>query len=137
ELVRGLAREEQVEVALEQFRFQIGTLRYGSIQLRTHLDQLASRARHYLGMLYTLLLRPIEERLGARRLVVVPHRALHYIPFHALHDGTGYVVERREVCYAPSASVLRHCFARPRRPLRRAALLGFPGTQMPWVRDEV
>ena len=47
ELVRGLAREEQVEVALEQFRFQIGALRYGTGQLRAHLDQLASRARHY------------------------------------------------------------------------------------------
>ncbi|MDQ2996870.1 MAG: CHAT domain-containing protein, partial [Chloroflexota bacterium] len=106
ELVRGLAREEQIEVALKQFRFQIGALRYGTGQMRVHLDQLASRARHYLGVLYTLLLQPIERRLGERRMIVVPHRALHYVPFHALYDGTSYVIERREIGYAPSASVL-------------------------------
>jgi len=137
ELVRGLAREQQVEVVLEQFRFQIGALRYGTGQLRAHLDQLASRARHYLGMLHSLLLRPIERRLGNRRLIVVPHRALHYVPFHALYDGTDYVIERREVGYAPSASVLRYCHARPRQPLDHAVLLGLADEQTPRVRDEL
>ena len=83
------------------------------------------------------MLRPVEGRLGARRLALVPHRALHYVPFHALFDGTGYVIERREVCYAPSASVLRHCFAHPLRPRRRVVLLGVPDAQTPRVRDEV
>jgi CHAT domain-containing protein/tetratricopeptide (TPR) repeat protein len=137
ELVRGMAREEQVEVALEQFRFQIGALRYGTGQLRAHLEQLTSRARHYLGMLYTLLLRSIEPRLGTRRLIVVPHRALHYVPFHALYDGTSYVIERREVSYAPSATVLHHCNARPPKALDRALLLGLADEQTPHVRDEL
>ena len=137
EVVRGLAREEQVEVALEQFRFQIGALRYSSDQLRGHLDQLASRARHYLGMLYSLLLGPIEGRLGARRMIVVPHRALHYVPFHALYDGAAYVVERREVGYAPSAAVLRYCQARPHQSLDHAVLLGLADEQTPQVRAEL
>jgi tetratricopeptide (TPR) repeat protein len=137
EVVRALGREEQVDAALKRFHFQIGSLRHGAPSLDDHLDRLAGRTQHHLGMLYDLLLRPIEARLGARRLVVVPHRTLHYVPFHALHDGTGYVIERREVCYAPSASVLRHCFAQPRRPMRSAALFGFPNTQIPRVRDEV
>jgi CHAT domain-containing protein/tetratricopeptide (TPR) repeat protein len=137
ELVHRLAREEQVEETLEQFRFQIGALRYGSGQLRAHLDQLALRARHHLGRLYTLLLRPIEPQLGTRRLIVVPHRALHYVPFHALHDGTAYVIERREVGYAPSATVLRYCQARPRQPLDHAVLLGLADEQTPHVRDEL
>lgn len=137
EIVRGLAREEQIEVALEQFRFQIGALRYGTIQMRGHLDQLASRARHYLGMLYGLLLRPIEPRLGERRMIVVPHRALHYVPFHALYDGTAYVVERREVGYAPSASVLHSCHARPQPRLDHALLLGLADEQTPHVWDEL
>ena len=137
EVVRELGREEQVEAVLKQFHFQIGSLRRGTGWVHDYLDRLTSRTRHHLAALYDLLLRPIEARLGARRLVVVPHRTLHYVPFHALHDGTGYVIERREVCYAPSASVLRHCFAQPRRPLRSAALFGFPDAQMPRVRDEV
>jgi CHAT domain-containing protein/tetratricopeptide (TPR) repeat protein len=137
ELIRGLAHEEQIEAALEQFRFQIGALRYSTNQLRGHLDQLASRARHYLGVLYSLLMQPIERRLGARRMIVVPHRALHYIPFHALYDGTSYMIERREVGYAPSATVLRYCHARPRQKLDHAVLVGLADQQTPHVRDEL
>jgi CHAT domain-containing protein len=72
-------------------------------------------------------------------MVVVPHRALHYVPFHALYRGPGggYVVERREVCYAPSAGILSHCLAAPRRPLERALLLGVADTRTPHVRGEI
>jgi CHAT domain-containing protein len=137
EVVRELGREEQVEAALKQFRFQIGSLRRGTGWVQDYLDRLTSRTRRHLAALYDLLLRPIEDRLGTRRLVVVPHRTLHYVPFHALHNGTDYLIERREVCYAPSANVLRYCFAQPRRALRSAALFGFPDAQMPKARDEV
>src|SRR5256885_2938303 len=64
-------------------------------------------------------------------------RTLYYIPFHALHDGTGYVIERREVSYAPSAVVLLHCLAQPQRPLQRALLLGVADEQTPRVREEI
>src|SRR4029078_1489819 len=84
-----------------------------------------------------LLLQPIERRLGARRMIVVPHRALHYVPFHALYDGAAHVIERREVGYAPSATVLRYCHARPRKPLDHALLLGLADEQTPHVRDEL
>jgi CHAT domain-containing protein len=137
EVVRGLAREEQLEAVLEQFRLQVGTLHYGAERLRSHMSLLVARARHHLGTLYDMLLRPIAERLGTRRLVVAPHRALHSVPFHALYDGTSYVIELREVVYAPSASVLRHCLARPQRSLDRAVLLGVSDAQTPWVRDEI
>jgi CHAT domain-containing protein len=69
--------------------------------------------------------------------MIVPHRALHYLPFQALHDGATYLIERREVCYAPSAVVLRHCLARPHRPLHHALLLGVEDEQTPLVRAEV
>jgi CHAT domain-containing protein len=137
EVVRRLGREDQVEAAVAQLRFQIDALRYGAEHLRAHLSQLTLRARHYLRALYDVLLRPLEPRLGGRRLVVVPHRTLHYVPFHALCDQAGYLIERREVCYAPSAAVLRHCLARPRSSLRRALLLGVPDAHTPHVRDEL
>jgi tetratricopeptide (TPR) repeat protein len=129
--------EGQVQAALEQFRFQAGRLRYGTAHLRAHLGLLTQRARHHLATLYDLLLRPIEERLGTRRLVVVPHRALYYVPFHALYDGVSYLIERCEVASVPSASILRHCIARPEGPLERALLMGVPDEQAPQVRDEV
>ncbi|MDQ3755970.1 MAG: CHAT domain-containing protein, partial [Acidobacteriota bacterium] len=137
EVVRHLGGETEAATLVEQLHFQIGALRFGAERVRAYLDDLTSRTRHYLRALYDLLLRPIEARLGQRRLVIAPHRALHYVPFHALYDGESYVIERREVCYTPSASVLRHCLARPQRPLRRALLVGVPDAQTPRVRDEV
>jgi CHAT domain-containing protein/tetratricopeptide (TPR) repeat protein len=137
EVVRGLAHEREVNEALGQFRFQLGSLRYGSARMRAHLGPLTERARRHLGALYDLLLRRVEPRLGGRRLVVVPHRALHYVPFQALHDGDSYVVERREVSYTPSAGVLRHCLEKPLRPFGRALLLGVADEQTPRVRDEI
>jgi CHAT domain-containing protein len=137
EVVRGLADEREVAEALGQFRFQIGSLRYGAARMRTHLAPLSERARRHLRTLYDLLLRRVEPLLGARRLVVVPHRALHYVPFHALDDGEGYVVERREVSYAPSAGVLRHCLAKPPAKFESALLMGVADEQTPRVREEL
>src|SRR5262249_4696361 len=137
ELVTGLAREDQVRRVLERLRFQINSLRLGPDRLRDHFQQLAGRTRHHLADLYDQVFAPIEERLGHRRVVIVPYRDLHYVPFHALFDGAEFVVERREVCYCPSGSVLCHCLGLPRRPPRSALLLGVPDPTAPKVRDEV
>jgi CHAT domain-containing protein len=137
EVARRLADEAQLEQLVGQLRFQIEALRRGARLTPAHGDQLLRRARHYLGRLHALLLAPLEPWIGERRLVAVPHRALHYVPFHALYDGERYVVERREVCTAPSASVLRRCLRGPRTPRRRALLLGVPDARAPRVRDEV
>lgn len=138
EVIRHLGSEREVEAELEQLRFQIDTLRFGAERMRKHLPHLTKRAQHHLQSLYDVLLAPIEEFIGdERRLVIVPHRALHYVPFHALHDGIDYVIERREVCYAPSAVVLLHCLARAPRPLNHALLVGVPDELTPRVRDEV
>lgn len=138
EVVRDLGSEEQLGAALAGVRFQMDALRYGARGLRAHLPSLAGRTRRHLAALYDLLLRPLENLTeGARRLVVVPHRALHYVPFQALHDGAAYVVERREVSYAPSAGVLLHCLAKPRPRFERALLLGVADAQTPRVRDEI
>jgi CHAT domain-containing protein len=40
-------------------------------------------------------------------LIVVPHGPLHYLPFHALCDGQGYLLERCEISYLPNSSLLR------------------------------
>jgi CHAT domain-containing protein len=136
-LERDLATEADVEEALAQARFQIDTLRYGAARLRSRLDQLTRRARHHLAILYDLLLRPLAPRLDNRRLVVSPHRALHYVPFHALHDGASYVIEQREVSYTPSATVLQHCLEQPFRSTNRALLVGVADAATPRVREEI
>jgi len=137
EIIRLPESEEDVEAALRQFHFQLGALRHGAELMQDYLPELTARARHHLCRLYDLLMRPIEGRLGTRRLVVVPHRVLHYVPFHALHDGSSYLIERREVSCVPSAAVLHHCLAAPRQPVEHATLLGISDERNPRVREEV
>ncbi|MEW6130116.1 MAG: CHAT domain-containing tetratricopeptide repeat protein [Acidobacteriota bacterium] len=135
-LARNLGSERAITSMVERLRFQINSLRYGAARMQNHLSQLAVRARHYLASLYDALLRPFIENLVAQRLVVVPHRALHYVPFHALYDGEHYVIERREICYAPSANVLSHCLNAPQRNFQKALLFGVADEQAPQVLDE-
>lgn len=137
EVVRDLDSETEVVAEIERCRFQIDTLRYGSMEIRKHLPALAERTQKHLRSLYVRLLRPIEPRIGARQLVIVPYRALHYLPFHALHDGETWLIERREVSYAPSAVVLQQCLAGRPRDYRSALLLGVADEHIPGVRDEL
>jgi hypothetical protein len=61
-----------------------------------------------LGRLYAALVLPLTGRLAPfERLIVVPHGPLHYLPFHALYDGQGYLLEQREISYLPNSSLLR------------------------------
>jgi CHAT domain-containing protein len=57
--------------------------------------------------LYKSVFLPIEGMLETERVIVVPHGPLHYVPFHALYDGKSHLVERYEISYSPSASVLK------------------------------
>lgn len=58
--------------------------------------------------LYDDLIGPIEGTLAdGKALCIVPDKALHFLPFAALIDGSGrYLVESHRLTYAPSASVL-------------------------------
>ena len=42
------------------------------------------------------------------KLVIIPHGALHNLPFHAFHDGEDILIDRHEISFASSASVLRY-----------------------------
>lgn len=71
---------------------------------------LAGNARGLLQRLCGLLIAPVNDRVaGYEKLVIVPHGPLHYLPFHALHDGTAYLLQRHEISYLPGASFLRYC----------------------------
>jgi CHAT domain-containing protein len=56
--------------------------------------------------LYNRLLRPLGAALGTKQITIVPHGALHYLPFSALTDGGSFVVDRFAIRMLPSASVL-------------------------------
>jgi CHAT domain-containing protein/tetratricopeptide (TPR) repeat protein len=93
-----------------------------TLNVRTALTRQASGleplARKVLQRLHAVLIAPVENLLeGCRRLVIVPHGVLHRVPFAALHDGIGYLVESLELALAPSASAIRYW----RRPHADAA----------------
>ena len=137
EVVRDLGTEAEIMAEIEKCRFQIDTLRYGSTRVRNHLATLTSRTNKHLRFLYDRLLRAIEPKIGDRHLVIVPHRGLYYLPFQALHDGESYLIERREVSFAPSAVVLQQCFARSKPEFSSALLLGVGDERIPGVDKEL
>lgn len=68
---------------------------------------LARKAQRVLLRLYQALIEPFADRLQPyRRLIVVPHGPLHYLPFHALYDGHDYLVHRYQMSYLPGSSFL-------------------------------
>ncbi|MDY7078767.1 MAG: CHAT domain-containing tetratricopeptide repeat protein [Chloroflexota bacterium] len=85
-------------------------LKAASKSSTSQVSALAPNARGILGRLYELLIAPLAGELEAfQRLIIVPHGALHYLPFHALHDDTSFLLERHEISYLPGASFLRYC----------------------------
>lgn len=136
ETVRSLGSESEIAREIAQFRFQIDSLRFGSAAIRKHLPNLAERTRKHLTTLYSKLFAPLRERVSSK-IIIVPHRTLHYLPFQALHDAESYLVERFEISYAPSAVVFQQCVARPRRDFKRALLVGVADEIIPHVNDEI
>jgi CHAT domain-containing protein len=112
QVVRRIAAKAEVERLLETLRFQIEKFNYGPEYVETYFGQLRRSANEILGQIYSLVFWPLEPMIDGNRLIVIPHGALHYVPFHALHDGTGYLIDRFEISYAPSAAVLKLCRAR-------------------------
>lgn len=76
---------------------------------------LAAGAQNLLGRLYQWLWAPIADLVaGYPQVLVVPHGPLHYVPFHALHDGRAFLLEQCTLTYLPAASFLR--YSREARP---------------------
>lgn len=90
-------------------RFRLNLKRVpGSRAKQRH--KLTMTANKQLQQLYKLLIAPLASHLSAySKLIVVPHGSLHYLPFHALHDGQTYLIETQEISYLPSSSLLPYC----------------------------
>lgn len=125
---------------VEALRFQIDTLRHGAARLEHRMAELQARTRHHLQRLHAALWAPLAARLGGRRVVVVPHGVLHYLPFAALHDGQAYEIERRELCRAPSAALLLRGLALDRSrggAAGRALVIGHGDARLPQIEAEL
>ena len=134
---RDLTTSAEVCRSLEDLHFQFGSLRYGNIQLGRFMDALKARADRCLKQLYDQLLRPIDNEIAGGWLIIVPVGILNYVPFHALHDGREYVLERFETSYAPSAGVWSALQERSARKIKNSLLMGYADERIPLVEDEI
>ncbi len=77
----------------------------GAAFVRRHQARLTETANAVLRDLYDVLVHPVRRQLDALAttdLVIVPHRLLHQVPFHALRDRDGPLLERWVVDVAPT-----------------------------------
>ena len=132
--VTSLAR---ISEPLRLLRFQLSKLQLQQqASENTSLNSLPATVAH-LQALYSELVAPIRQRLAGRQLVIVPHGLLHYLPFHALHDGQSFLTDSYEIWYAPSASIYALCHTRQARPANCSLVMGIPDTNAPLILEEV
>lgn len=65
------------------------------------------QVRGLLQRLYSLLIAPVASLLpGSGSLTIVPYGPLHKLPFHALFDGSSYLIESFQISYLPTSHLL-------------------------------
>ncbi len=110
EVRTSLADRRTVERHVTGLRFQLEKFGLGNLYAEAHRQALKRSVDHHLDSLYHLLFGPIAEAVDGKKLTIVPHGVLHYVPLHALRRPDGrYLIESAEVSYAPSATVHRLC----------------------------
>jgi tetratricopeptide (TPR) repeat protein len=79
------------------------------------------------------LIAPLLGTIGQRKLVLIPHGLLHYVPFAALRNRANghFLIEDFTLTYAPSASALRFLRAKESPVDGEALVLGDPDTPLP------
>ncbi len=122
---------------LQLLRFQLSKFRLGPDYVRTFDHQLLQATNAHLQEFYRQLIAPIEKHLKVAHLIVAPHGFLHYLPFHALYDGSNYLNSRFSISYTPSASVYYLCSVKSPRSSEGALVMGVPDPCAPYILNEV
>ncbi len=124
-----------VGTELERLSAQWSRFRIGADFARRAGPALMATARAGLRELYDVLVSPVADLLPpSGNLLVVPHRRLTEVPFHALDDGTGPQVARWTISVAPTSSVTTATVDVGRA---HAVVLGVPDQHAPDVAAEV
>ncbi len=91
-----------------------------------------------LQRMFAQIVAPLLASIGdAADLVIVPHGPLHGVPFHALHDGTRYAIERWNMRTAPSAAIALAKGTHRAHPAEDTVIVGVPDASAPFIDDEV
>jgi CHAT domain-containing protein/uncharacterized protein HemY len=116
-VTRNALRAVRLPIGEEDLTSQVSKFRE-LIASRGRTEEVA-RAAHEL---YQNLLVPAFRSKVPGKLIVVPHRALHYLPFQALMPVPGqYLIQDTQVSYLSSASLLQ--FTREKQAAKTPAAL--------------
>jgi CHAT domain-containing protein/tetratricopeptide (TPR) repeat protein len=82
---------------------------------------------------FDALFAPLVPHIDTEKLILIPHGALHYVPFAALRNRESgcHLIENYTLTYAPSASVLRFLQAKETPLTGGALVLGDPASPIP------
>jgi CHAT domain-containing protein len=128
--------QSRIQKLLQLLQFQMAKFRLDPQYVATFSQTLLQSTQAHLKSLYQELIAPIRHLLEVRQIVFVQHGLLHYVPFHALHDGESYLIDRFAISYAPSASVYAHCQSKAVNRTGDCLILGVPDERTPAIRAE-
>ena len=141
QVARHLTRVPVVQDLLQRLNAQWDRFRAGADFAQRHMAVLEQSTQRLLASLYADLIAPLEvwlkPRAAGATLAIVPHGILHNVPFHALFDGQNYLLDRYEVSYAPSATVLALCQQRSSHARTHALIAGVADALIPAALAEV
>ena len=80
----------------------------------------------YSRTLYRQIFTLADPAIKTKKLIIVPHGSLHYLPFAALSDGKEYLIDRFSIRMLPSASVLSFLKERAKQEGSGALIFGNP-----------
>lgn len=136
-LVRQIASVDDVERLIERLHRQWDRFRLGPDLVERHLVQLEHSTITILRELHDALFAPLAQHIrnaGANRLVVIPDVRMNDVPFHVLWSEDGPLLDRYEISYSPSRSMLLHL---PPRRAGRVVVAGVADDLAPMVEQEV
>lgn len=95
---------------LNQLLAQLQSNMAAALKVGSHTpaaDSLTQLVQRILQRLFSVLIKPLNLKKHIwKRLVIVPYGALHYLPFHLLHDGSSYLIEQHESVILPAAGLI-------------------------------
>ena len=141
-VARALSTVAAVDEQMQRLGLQWDRLQQDPAFVRRHMERLTQSAQAVLLEMHTALFNPIAAILrdldatAHTTLVIVPHGILHQVPFHALFDGTRYLVDIYEISYAPSATVFAACQEQPSAANENTLIVGVPDARAPAAEQE-
>ncbi len=131
-----LTAVRRVKDILRMLQFQLSKFRLGPAYTERLEETLLASTLLHLQALYRELAAPLRQLLKVSHLVIVPHGILHHVPIHALHDGSGYLIDQFSISYAPSASLFVLCRSKGASSFSQSLILGVEDPKAPWILAE-